>query len=168
MSRWDINQTTNILTEDKPFENGNTNLTFIKTICRAFLEFHILRSEQKGRDFAEGIFKSIFLNENIYNWSQISLNVSRWCQLVRNCSSNALSVDSITVFLCANFLAIGQLGHKVWVTRFEFRPDSCVATSPCWPRHTCIVTHLPWTKWPPIHRRHFQMYFLEWKCMDFD
>ena len=24
------------------------------------------------------------------------------------------------------------------------------------------------TKWPPFSRRHFQMHFLEWKCMNFD
>ena len=24
------------------------------------------------------------------------------------------------------------------------------------------------TKWPKVRRRHFQMHFLEWKCMDFD
>ena len=26
----------------------------------------------------------------------------------------------------------------------------------------------PWTKWPPFRRRHIQMHFLEWKCVDFD
>ena len=26
----------------------------------------------------------------------------------------------------------------------------------------------PWTKWPPFRRRHFQMYFLECKCIDFN
>ena len=23
-------------------------------------------------------------------------------------------------------------------------------------------------KWKPFHRRYFQMYFLEWKCMNYD
>ena len=26
----------------------------------------------------------------------------------------------------------------------------------------------PWTKWPPSSGRHFQMHFLEWKCINFD
>ena len=25
-----------------------------------------------------------------------------------------------------------------------------------------------WDKWPPFSRRHFQMHFLEWKCVHFD
>ena len=28
-----------------------------------------------------------------------------------------------------------------------------------------MLTHLPWTKWPPFRRRHFQMHFCEWKVL---
>ena len=35
----------------------------------------------------------------------------------------------------------------------------------------CLVhrslAHLPWTIWPPFCRWHFEMYFLEWKWMNF-
>ena len=31
-----------------------------------------------------------------------------------------------------------------------------------------LLTHWGRDKWAPFSRRHFQMYFLEWKCMDFD
>ena len=30
------------------------------------------------------------------------------------------------------------------------------------------LTHWGRDKWPPFSRRHFQMHFLEWKCVDFD
>ena len=30
------------------------------------------------------------------------------------------------------------------------------------------LTHLPWTKWLPFHRPHFQLHFLEWKVLYFD
>ena len=30
------------------------------------------------------------------------------------------------------------------------------------------LTHLPWTKWPPFHRRYFQCIFREWKVLYFD
>ena len=30
------------------------------------------------------------------------------------------------------------------------------------------LTHLPWTKWPPFPRWHFQMHFYEWKVLCFD
>ena len=30
------------------------------------------------------------------------------------------------------------------------------------------LTHWAETKWPPFSRRHFQVHFLEWKCMNFD
>ena len=31
-----------------------------------------------------------------------------------------------------------------------------------------MLTHLPWTKWPPLRRRHFQMNFHGWKVFYFD
>ena len=31
-----------------------------------------------------------------------------------------------------------------------------------------MLTHLPWTKWPPFPRRHFQIHFHEWKVLYFD
>ena len=34
-----------------------------------------------------------------------------------------------------------------------------------WSQH---LTHWGRDKWPPFFRRHFQMDFLEWKCVDFD
>ena len=35
--------------------------------------------------------------------------------------------------------------------------------------YICIVKHIEAeTKWPLFSRRHFQMYFHEWKCMNFD
>ena len=36
--------------------------------------------------------------------------------------------------------------------------------------HECNVwlTHWSRDKWPPFRRRHFQMHFLEWKCLNFD
>ena len=30
------------------------------------------------------------------------------------------------------------------------------------------LTHWGWDKWTPFHRRHFQMHFLEWKCLNSD
>ena len=38
-------------------------------------------------------------------------------------------------------------------------------TCGCWASIRLIS---PWTKWPPFRRRHFQMHFLEWKCIDSD
>ena len=29
------------------------------------------------------------------------------------------------------------------------------------------LTHWSWDKWTPLRRRHFQVHFLEWKCMNF-
>ena len=45
-----------------------------------------------------------------------------------------------------------------------------------WRLHTCCLTRPTFdcqhteaeTKWPPFFRRHFQMHFLEWKCINFD
>ena len=31
-----------------------------------------------------------------------------------------------------------------------------------------LLTHLPWTKWLPFRRQHFQMHFHEWKLLYFD
>ena len=31
-----------------------------------------------------------------------------------------------------------------------------------------ILTHWGRDKWPPFYRRHFQMHFLQWKCIDFE
>ena len=31
-----------------------------------------------------------------------------------------------------------------------------------------LLTYLGRDKWPPFSRRHFQMHFLEWKCVNFD
>ena len=31
-----------------------------------------------------------------------------------------------------------------------------------------MLTHLPWTKWPPFCRRFFLIHFREWKCIDFN
>ena len=31
-----------------------------------------------------------------------------------------------------------------------------------------ILTHWGRDKWPPFSRQHFQMHFLEWKCVNFD
>ena len=31
-----------------------------------------------------------------------------------------------------------------------------------------LINTLRPSKWPPFSRRHFQMHFLEWKCMNFD
>ena len=31
-----------------------------------------------------------------------------------------------------------------------------------------ILTHWGQDKWPPFSRRHFQMHFLQWKCINFD
>ena len=35
-------------------------------------------------------------------------------------------------------------------------------------RHITVLTHWGQDKWPPFSRRHFQMHFLEWKCINFD
>ena len=43
-----------------------------------------------------------------------------------------------------------------------FRP----AWTNCWCRW--FKTHWGRDKWPPFSRRHFQMHFLEWKCIDCD
>ena len=41
-----------------------------------------------------------------------------------------------------------------------------------WQRHAGYIaislTHWGRDKWPPFSRRHFQMHFLEWKCINFD
>ena len=55
-------------------------------------------------------------------------------------------------------------------------PTGCLY---CWSRCWVLVkmlwkpygiTRLQWlkTKWPPVFRRHFQLDFLEWKCLNFD
>ena len=38
----------------------------------------------------------------------------------------------------------------------------------CCPEPPVVLTHPPWTKWPPFRKRHFQMNFLEWKFLCFD
>ena len=43
--------------------------------------------------------------------------------------------------------------HLHWVTRLLFVTE---------------LTHWGRDKWPPFSRRHFQMHFLEWKCINFD
>ena len=35
-------------------------------------------------------------------------------------------------------------------------------------RHRGFNSSLPWTKWPPFRRRHFQIHFCEWKVLYFD
>ena len=35
-------------------------------------------------------------------------------------------------------------------------------------QHIRVKLHWGRDKWPPISWRHFQMHFLEWKCMNFD
>ena len=41
----------------------------------------------------------------------------------------------------------------------------CGRQGPIYPTQLHIEAE---TKWPPFSRRHFQMHFLEWKCMNFD
>ena len=35
----------------------------------------------------------------------------------------------------------------------------------CLSFENCCLTHLPWTKWPPFRRWHFQVHFNEWKVV---
>ena len=49
----------------------------------------------------------------------------------------------------------GTVRFHLWVPNLQMR---------C--RDLTSLTHLPWTKCPPFHRRHFQMHFLEWKHVD--
>ena len=45
-------------------------------------------------------------------------------------------------------------GKAVWIQRSDWDTTRFLKMQ---------LTHLPWPKWPPFHRRYFQMHFREWK-----
>ena len=68
----------------------------------------------------------------------------------------------------------GEISSLYWI-----RPQNILVS--CWctgsishqgiSRHdidSTVLTHWGQDKWPPFFRRHFQMHFLEWKCINFD
>ena len=44
-------------------------------------------------------------------------------------------------------------GKAVWIQRSDWDTTRYLKMQ---------LTHLPWPKWPPFHRRYFQMHFREW------
>ena len=59
------------------------------------------------------------------------------------------------------------------MTQWRKEPRHLVATVLKFSRNTPssvteVLSHWGRDKWPPFPRRHFQMDFLEWKCMNFD
>ena len=55
-------------------------------------------------------------------------------------------------------ICTSKLGHP-------WRGDWLVA---CLVLQAITITHWGRDKWPPLFRRHFQMHFLEWKCVNLD
>ena len=70
------------------------------------------------------------------------------------------------ILICRAFSA------NVWAKHAGDWPDNVwvhFLWTPHWPGRINFWYHIEAeTKWPPFSRRHFQMHFLEWKCMNFD
>ena len=58
--------------------------------------------------------------------------------------------------------AMGKFYETVFVMH-AFHATDCQGNQPQDYKHIEAET-----EWPPFTRRHFQMHFLEWKCMNFD
>ena len=58
----------------------------------------------------------------------------------------------------------------LWSTRsfLQCWPREELNWSPCPFQHSFLLTHWGRDKWTPFRRRHFQMHFLQWKCLNFD
>ena len=109
-----------------------------------------------GRD----IFKWIFLNENVWISTNISLNfvpkglinnipalvqIMAWCRPGNNPSSEPMMANLLT-HICVT--------RPQWVKK----------------QSSSITSELisPWSTWTPFHRWIFQRYFLEWNVLYFD
>ena len=73
---------------------------------------------------------------------------------------------NIIIFIAfAEFINQGYLleGRRLqWVT--TYLGERCVLITRLGSEYVSLLE----TKWPPFHRRYFQMHFLEWKCRNFD
>ena len=85
-------------------------------------------------------------------------SISKWSEMV---GTPKLSVDFLTthgIWSCFMWCQCNiWVAIVVWVTcipRKDFRNP--------------VLTHWGRDKFPPFRRRHFQMHFLEWKCLYFD
>ena len=57
----------------------------------------------------------------------------------------------------------GKITSLYWIKAQVTRP---LGEAAMWPQKL-LLTHWGGDKWTPFRRRHFQMHFLEWKCMNF-
>ena len=67
-------------------------------------------------------------------------------------------------------LSVPKCVKEQWIGRIPFRGDGAILNdqhTAAYDKRTVTLTHWGREKWPPFHRRHFQMHFLEWKCMNF-
>ena len=64
--------------------------------------------------------------------------------------------------LCQIFRFLGVFFQFQFVAKCVLHTGSCILIA-FW-----NLTHWGRDKWPPFSRRHFQMHFLEWKCINFD
>ena len=91
-------------------------------------------------------FKKMCLKESSVKWWQNCLGPN----VLTSCPLREMVVSSY--FSCLYILCQHQKGEHIDLNRI-FAYD---------------LTHWGWDKWLPFRRRYFQMYFLEWKCMNFD
>ena len=67
---------------------------------------------------------------------------------------------------------LSSVGNRSWVlaisTSFHQRFNTYWIPNRRLLLLTINLFSIPWTKWPPFHRRHFQTHFLVWKSSIFD
>ena len=131
--------------------------------------------EQNGRHFAENFFKYIFVNEKFCILINISLTFvpndifkyifanEKFCILIN------ISLNFVPKCQVNNIPGLVQIMAWQWISD---KPLS----EPMLTQFTDIyaslggneLTHWGRDKWTPFRRRHFQMHFLQWKCLNSD
>ena len=166
---------------------GHQCLAIVFGITR-WQNINTLRPRQNGRRFADDTFKRIFLNENVRISIEISLkfvlkgpinNIPALVQIMawRRSGDKPLSepvmvsllthiyaslgLNELRLLQSPSLLPIGLLvAYATWSPMsWMMSPVACLAE---------LTHNVAETRWPPFSRRHFQIHFLEWKCINFD
>ena len=138
-------------------------LVFLRSNCTLLFLFNTLRPRQNGRHFTDDIFNDIFLNENVWIPTKFSL------KFVPKGPIN--NIPALVQIMAWHRPGDKPLSEPMMVSLLT---HICV-TRPQWVKIIEIVhfwnhclTHWGRDKMATFRRGHFQTYFLQWKCLNFD